>query len=203
MTDKRKDQSVLIPRARLSYFYGFEPYRGENGDGKFCAHAIIDPADPVVDAIRAAQRAVAQEKWKDKANDVLTQLAAQDKLCIHRGDVNKPGQPAYAGKLFVSASSNTQPTILATINGTNQKVDKSSEFAPYSGCIAAVKIDVWAQDNKYGKRINATLTGVQFLKHEERLSGGGRAAALDEFGVNPADADGAAPEAETHSGGLI
>jgi len=204
MADKRKDQSVLIANTRVSYLYAFEIYKGDDGDGKFCVHAIIAPNHPAVAAIVAAQRAVATEKWKDKAPEVLAQLQAQDKLCIHRGDVNKPGQEAYAGKLFVSASNSVKPKIAVTLNGVTQEIDKSSDFAPYSGCIANVVVDVWAQDNKFGKRINATFTGIQFLKHDTRLSGGGRAASLDEFPVAPADGDAPAPAtAETGSGGLI
>lgn len=204
MAEKRKDETVFIKDARLSYFYGFEPFKGEDGDGKYCAHAIIAVDHPAVAAIKAAMRKVAVERWKNKAEEVLQQLAAQDKLCIHRGDVNKPGQEAYAGKLFVSASNDRQPKIAVTLNGVTQEIDKSSDYAPYSGCIANVIIDVWAQDNKYGKRINASLTGVQFKKHDTRLSGGGRASSLDEFEVDPADADAAPPEGQANaSGGLI
>ena len=40
-------------------------------------------------------------------------------------------------------------------------------------------IEIWPQDNQFGKRVNASLLGVQFVKDGERLAGGGVAAADD------------------------
>ena len=132
---------------------------------------------------------------------MLKALKAQDRLCIHRGDVSKVGQAPYAGKLYISASNSIQPRILATIDGINQEIGPDSEYAPYSGCYANATVIIWAQDNKFGKRINAQLTGVQFLRHSERLSGGGRAASLDEFG--PVKSEGADADAPSASEGLV
>jgi hypothetical protein len=47
-------------------------------------------------------------------------------------------------------------------------------------------IELWCQDNNYGKRINASLRGVQFLKDGEAFAGGGVANA-DEFDDLAAD----------------
>ena len=202
MDDKKPENTILVTLARLSYFYGFEPYKGDDGKQSYCAHAIIPPTHSVLPALTALIRTVAAEEYKDKAEEVLQQIKAQDKLCIHRGDISKPGQDAYRGLLYISANNSVRPRIVATINGVNQEVDKSSDVAPYSGCIANVILRIWAQNHpKWGKRINAELQGVQFVKHAERLGGGGRAASLDEFGVVAGDADSPAPE--TGGGGLI
>lgn len=40
-------------------------------------------------------------------------------------------------------------------------------------------IDVWAQDNNFGKRINASLGGVQFLRDGDAFAGGGVASEED------------------------
>jgi hypothetical protein len=89
---------------------------------------------------------------------------------------------------------------LATVNGINQEVPEDHEFAPYSGCHANAIINIWAQNNKWGKRVNAGLTGVQFLRHDVRLSGAGKVASLEEFGVVATDADGAAPASGGNEG---
>ena len=34
----------------------------------------------------------------------------------------------------------------------------------YAGCHVNGVLELWAQDNQYGKRINANLLGVQFFK---------------------------------------
>jgi hypothetical protein len=202
MTDKKVENTILITNVRLSYAYLFKPYKGDDGKSSYCAHSIIAPTHPVLPALTALIRAVAAEEYKDKAEEVLQQIKAQDRLCIHRGDISKPGQDAYRGLLFISANNQVRPRLVATINGVNQEVDESSEFAPYSGCIANVILRIWAQNHvKWGKRFNAELQGVQFVKHAERLGGGGRAASLDEFGVVAGDADSAEPE--QGGGGLI
>ncbi|MNP74169.1 hypothetical protein D3C76_1710040 [compost metagenome] len=52
-------------------------------------------------------------------------------------------------------------------------------------------VDIWAQDNSYGKRINAQLQGIQFVKDGEAFSGGGTSADASDFEeiADGADAD--------------
>jgi hypothetical protein len=40
---------------------------------------------------------------------------------------------------------------------------------------------VWAQDNKWGRRINCSLRGVMLTGEGENLGGGSSAASADEF----------------------
>lgn len=194
----------IFLEGRLSYTYIFKPYEGDNGDS-YCTHVIFEPNAAQVEKLSAIIRTVAKNKWKDEADAVLAALKGQDRLCLHRGDVSKAGQEPYKGKLFVSASrkgSDGPPTILATIDGLNQRVDSSHPLAPYSGCKARVHINVWAQANTYGKRVNAGLLGVQFLDHDIRLGGSGRTSGLDEYApVNSAGAD--APVPASAGAGLV
>jgi hypothetical protein len=196
---------VLIENTRLSYAYLFEPYRGKNDAGKetasYGAHALLPPDHPALAVIRAAQRRVAVAAWGAEAENVLTQLAAQDRLCLHNGDVSKAGQESYKGMFYVSANGKVQPQIVVTRNGVNVAIAKNDPSAPYSGCWANMFIAIYAQGpngkpSQYGKRINAQLTGVQFLRHDTAFGGGGKVARPDEFPtVKGADADGAAPAA--------
>ncbi|MWN55950.1 ssDNA-binding protein, partial [Escherichia coli] len=48
-----------------------------------------------------------------------------------------------------------------------------------AGCYVNAVIDIWAQDNNFGKRINASLGGVQFLRDGDAFAGGGVASADD------------------------
>lgn len=199
---KKQDENLLITDARLSYAYIYKPYEGDDGKKTYTSHLIIPENHPQMSAISATIRKVAALVFKDQADAVLAQLKAQDKLCIHRGDISKAGQDPYRGKLYISANNNVRPRILATVNGVNQEINEDHELAPYSGCYANVMIVIWAQNNKWGKRINAQLTGVQFLRHAERLGGGGKAASLDEFGtVEGSGADSDAPA--SGGGGLV
>jgi len=51
----------------------------------------------------------------------------------------------------------------------------------YSGCYVNAIIDLWAQDNQFGKRINATLLGVQFAYDGDAFASGGSGVSVDDF----------------------
>ena len=166
----------------------FEPQRGPNGEGdlKFSGTFGFPPTHPAHAALKEAFRKVAEEEWGAKAAEVFASLKAGDKLCLHDGAA-KADKPGYAGNLFVSASNKLAPLV---IDG-NKSPLKATSGRPYSGCYVNAVVQLWAQDNRFGRRINASLMGVQFLRDGERLSGGGVASA-DDFEAIP-EAPGAAP----------
>lgn len=205
MTDiSNAELTVHLTNVRLSYFYGFEPY--VNTDPKtgktsssFCSHFILGPDHPDVEKIKVAQRAAALGMWKDQAQAMLEALAGQDRLCLHKGNISKPGADGYKDMLYVSASSKKRFTI---VDGDRTPLTAESG-RPYSGCYANAIVQIWAQNNQYGKRINAQVAGVQFLRHGESF-GGGRVAAPEEFSsVSAAGADSAAPATAGAAAGLF
>jgi hypothetical protein len=64
----------------------------------------------------------------------------------------------------------------------------TTDGKPYAGCYVNANIDVWWQDNKYGKRVNASLRSVQFVKDGESF-GAGPLDAAKEFEDVTADED--------------
>ena len=187
--------TVLLQDVVLSYAYLFQPLIGRNDKGQetrnFCTHAIMTPNHPGIALVKEAQRKAAQAKWGDQWQAVLNQLGLQHRVALHDGALK--GGEGYEGNFFVSANSKVKPRILVTRNGANVEIAENDPCAPYSGCRANVIVDIWPQQHpQFGKRINAQLTGVQFVAHGKRF-GGGRVAKLDEFGINPVDADGAVP----------
>jgi len=178
--------TVKLNDVRLSFANAlFEPQKVQGqGEAKFSASFILPPNHPGVAAIKAAMKAVAEAKWGAKAAETFMALKAGDKLALHDGD-SKPQYQGYKGNLFVNAS-NKSP--LAATSGR-----------PYAGCYVNGSIELWAQDNQFGKRINATLKGVQFLRDGERLAGGGVASA-DDFEAIP-EAAGATEEAASAPAG--
>jgi len=208
---ENRNISVLLPEVRLSYAYLAQPYVGRNDDGNakssYTAHALFKAGSPAHTAIRDAIRKVAAAGWGAQAEAVLQQLNGQDKLCLHDGNITKGGQGPYKDMLFVSSSNSRRPRILVTRNGQNVDIGPDDPMFPYSGCWANVMVDLWPQGadgkpSQWGKRINATVTGVQFLRHDEAFSGGGRVAAPEEFPqMETSGADAAPPSAA--AGGLI
>lgn len=188
-----EETNVLVDLidVRTSYFYGHEPYRGDDGKNSFCSHFLLPKTHPSLPAVQAAIKKVAQGLWKDKALEMLAALAGQDRICLHKGDVSKPGEDAYKGLLYISGNSKNRFTMVETRGGVNVPLT-AADARPYSGCHVNAKVAIWAQQNKWGKRINAQIQGVQFIKHNTAF-GGGRVSTIDEFGIVPTDADGAAP----------
>lgn len=176
---------IMLNNVRLAFTDAiFEKKRvGEDGDPRFSCALLMTPDHPDLSRLKEHIRKVAASKWQDKAGDVLNQLAAQDRLCLHKGDT-KPEYDGFPGNYFVSCNSKIRPLIV-----NRDRTPLSAEDGViYAGCYANVKIDVWAQPN-YGKRINAQLMGVQFVKDGEPF-GGGRVAAPDEFtDMSDVDAD--------------
>jgi hypothetical protein len=170
---------VMIREARLAFPALFQP-RTVNGEGKprYSATLLLDANDPQIAAIRKAIQAVAREKWKDKAPAVLTSLEKVGKVALHDGD-EKAQYDGFEGRMFVAASApeNAPPTVVDPARAP--LTERSGK--PYAGCYVNASVEFWAQDNAYGKRVNAILRGVQFVRDGDSFGAGSRAAAADEF----------------------
>lgn len=167
---------IKLSNVRLAFPALFEA-KTVNGEGKpaFSAVFLLDPADPQVKAINQAIDAVAKDKWGAKADAILKQMRAGDKVCLHDGDL-KEQYDGFAGMLFVSSRSPSRPLVI--------DADKTplgeSDGKPYAGCYVNASIELWPQDNNYGKRVNASLRGVQFLRDGDAFAGSAPASE-DEF----------------------
>jgi hypothetical protein len=146
--------------------------------GKYHADLILGLDHPQLGAFKALMRAAVVQRFAEKASEVLEQIEPQDKLCLHQGDVTHPGEPEYAGKLYISATNGDQPTIVVTERGINIAnrgtpvvLTQSHPLWPYPGCYANVHLDVFAYSHPGGNGVSAQLMGVQFLRHGERLMG--------------------------------
>ena len=204
--NQNRNVSVMLLDVRLSYAYLASPYVGKPEAGKtpkatFTTHGLYKPGSPNHVLMSDALRKVAAMGWGAQADSTLIQLKGQDRLCQHDGNITKGGVEPYKDMLFVSASNERRPRILVTRNGQNVEIGPDDPMFPYSGCWANLLLDLWPQSpdgkpSQWGKRVNATLTGVQFLRHDEAFGGGGRIANTEEFPtVETAGADAAPPGA--------
>lgn len=180
---------VHLKDVRISFANIFEPKQvNGQGDPKFSASFIFGKDSANKATLVGAIEAAAAEKWAGKAGDVLKALKAGDKLCLHDGDA-KPDNGGHAGNLFVNASNKTRPLVI----GPQREPLVAADGKPYSGCYVNAIVEVWAQDNQFGKRVNASLLGVQFVRDGERLAGGGVAAADDFEAIPKTSGDDAGP----------
>lgn len=167
---------VKLTNVRLAFPVLFEA-KTVNGEGKpaFSASFLLDPADPQVKALNQAIEQVAKDKWGAKAEAILKQMRAQDKVALHDGDL-KANYDGFPDNLYVSARSATRPLVIDKDKSPLTEQDGK----PYAGCFVNASIELWPQDNNYGKRVNASLRGVQFFRDGDAFAGGG-AASEDEF----------------------
>lgn len=166
---------VKLNNVRLAFPQLFEA-KTVNGEGKpaFSATFLLSPNHPDIKAINAAIELAAREKWGAKADAILKTARAADKVCLHNGDT-KAEYAGFEGQMFVSARNATRPLVI----DANKSPLTEQDGKPYAGCYVNASIEVWAQDNNYGKRVNASLSGVQFLRDGEAFAGGGAASADD------------------------
>lgn len=156
-------------RLSFEHFYEVDNFK------KFSGAFLFAPDHPGVKALEEACDAVGKEKWGAKWPAIKKELKAGGKLLIQDGD-KKASVDGYDGMLFINASNSVRPLVLDRDKTPLAKEDGK----PYSGCYVNVKIDIWAQDNnEYGKRLNAQLQGVQFVRDGDKFGSGGVAEESD------------------------
>lgn len=167
---------IKLQNVRLAFPDIFEAktVNGE-GDPAFSATFLMAPDHPAIEKIRAAFEKLGKEKWGARWTTVKKEIETKDRLALHDGDT-KADYAGFEGNMYISARNRTRPLVIDR--------DKSpltmADGKPYAGCYVHASIELWCQDNNYGRRINASLRGIQFYKDGDAFSGGG-AASEDEF----------------------
>ena len=159
---------IKIATARLSFPSLFRTEKfGEEDTGKYAATFILDKVDhaETIEKIKGAINKLMKEELKAKISS--------DKVCLKDGD--ESGRPEYEGAYTIKASTKKRPLVIDRDKSPITEDDNKI----YSGCYVHAIISLWAQNNQYGKRINAQLDGVQFAKDGEPFGEGGIDA--DEF----------------------
>lgn len=129
---------------------------------------------------QAAMLAAAEAKWPGKGAAAVKSLSAGLKVALSDGDMKADKYDGFEGAWSISAHAkeSTPPRLLdrdkTELPRTSSKI--------YAGCYVNASIEFWAQDNQFGKRINAQLRGVQFAADGDAF-GGARAADASEFDV--------------------
>jgi hypothetical protein len=159
---------ILLKKVRVSYPNIFEARSYEGADAKFSATYLMDKKSANVAEVTKAIEAVAKEKWGAKADVTLKTLRAAGKVCLRDGD--EKDSDGYEGKMFINASSKKRPTVMDA-DGTTPLV--AADGKPYGGCYVNAYVEIWAMDNGFGKRVCASLAGVQFHSDGEPFGAGG------------------------------
>lgn len=163
---------IKLQNVRLSFPQLFEA-KAVNGEGepKFSAAFVIVPGSPQAKLLAETMEAVAKEKWGAKAAGILGELKNKGRVAYQeRPKTNQSGEvyDGFEGMHSLSASTPTRPTVI----DKDTTPLTAADGRPYGGCYVDASIDVWAQDNSWGKRVNAKLRWVQFRGDGDAFSGG-------------------------------
>lgn len=201
------DGSILLKLVRASYPHVLIAQENENDDGKVTKTYSIKALLPKETHGEAKTLLAKVVKQILKDNNKGVNIPA-DKKFIRDGDPKDDddvGKPDEAGCWVVSARETKRP--IAISNKKDPKTGKARRLDPddqddvdmiYGGCYVNILIRPWMQSNKYGKRVNAGLSVVQFRKDGEPFGTGRiRDEDVDEMlGDELEDADDSADEAD-------
>ena len=179
---------IFIKNVQIAFPALAEPQAIGDGEPAYGGRFVIDPKNTeLVKQIDAAMADVAKAKWKDDAPAILAMLVDESKAAFEKKAYRskKTGKP-YAGFEDMynlgarTPAGKPKPTVFDEY-GKELTTKAEIEQKVYSGCEVSAKVEFWAQDNSYGRRINCSLLGVMYAGEGERFGGGSGPASADDF----------------------
>lgn len=180
---------LFIKNVQIAFPALAEPQAIGDGEPAYGGRFVIDPKrTDIVGDLDAAMAAEAKAKWKEDGDAVLAMLVEEGKVAFEK----KPYRSKKTGKVYAgfegmynlgARTPANKPRPTAFDEYGNELTSKNEiEQKIYSGCEVTAKIEIWAQDNSYGRRINCSLLGVMYAGEGERFGGGSAPASADDFG---------------------
>lgn len=161
MLDERQkeDDSFMLKNVRLSFPALFTKSKKS---GKYEATFYIPKDDEKTKAIilRKIKKALADNK------DIKI---ARANWCFKDGDEGDR-EEAFGFYTF-KASNKKKPQVL---NRSAEVMEEDDDSLFYGGAWVNAIVGIWIQNNEFGKRVNANLFAVQFVKHDEPFGEGSR-----------------------------
>ena len=171
---------IKLQNVRLSFPSLFRKAQFNGDETKYEATFMLDKEEHAdkIEEIKKAIQAGMKEHFKGAK-------IPSDKICLKDGD--ESGRDEYEGKMTIKCANNKRPKVI----DRDRSPLTEDDGKPYSGCYVNAVIDLWYQNNSYGKRVNANLLGVQFYKDGEPFESGSVADDDDfeEFEVDDEDFD--------------
>lgn len=159
----KPDGKIILRNVVLSYPNLFEPYvsrTAKPGDKpKYSAKFYLSKATQKqeIQALAVHLKKLAMESFKSG-------IAAKDYFLRNGADSGKEEQANF---FTVSSSEKIRPVVYDRNKAILSREDEDEKM--YAGVIVNAQIMPWVQKNDFGKKINANLLSVQFVKHGERL----------------------------------
>lgn len=176
---KKTVGQVILNEVRLSFPDLFEKAKpsvnkktGEVIAGKFKANFLMVKGSPSTKEnqakIKAAMIEAKTSKWGPESK---WPKIKPERLCLRDGDLED--YDGYENSLYLAANNDDMPVLVDRQKDAEGKwlvLTKENGGAKklYGGAFVRAIVRIWAQDHpEYGKRMNASLESVQFLRHGE------------------------------------
>lgn len=173
------DGTVLCRDCRLAYPHAFEPYKGKDAGAK-AKYGTVGLWPKADKARLPSVKMIADHIKIMMAENRTDEIAATNKF-LRNGDLS--GKADFKGNWTISASELRPPTLRS--NRRDPRSGKVINLQPgrdngviYGGCWANILIRPWWMNNNWGKKVNAGLVAIQFLRDDEPF-GQGRVAEED------------------------
>lgn len=155
MPNDTKDPSIItLPEVRLSFPHLWTAHAMEEGqEPKFSATFLFDNTihGALLDRIDAVIDRLALDEFKKKVGF---------KRCLRDGNEKSELEGYGDGTTFLTASNKARPGVV------DRRLNPVAEAdgIMYAGCYVNATIRLWVQNNNWGKRVNAQLRAIQFVK---------------------------------------
>ena len=163
------DTSARLGEVRFSYAYVFEKRTNQDGTpGKYSLCCIIPKRDTETVAlfneiVEAAKLKGKSEKWGGK-------IPAKVGSPLRDGDIDKEGDPNFAGCWFFNCSSTNKPGLRVREAGIVSEALDAEDF--YSGCYGAVTVNAFPYNSNGNVGVGMGLNNAIKLRDGDKLSGG-------------------------------
>ena len=175
--------NIWIKRARLSFPALVKPKSVQGSEPKYSADFILAPDAPEWKELMDHITALATEKWGDAAPNILNMINGDKRSrCYGNGNEKiKTSDGAgtvyagYEGNLYVGGNNSSQPQLIGADAQPLPPTANLNELFNGGNYVSGI-LNIWLQDNQFGKAVRANIVAVQFLEKGES------------FGVAPVDA---------------
>jgi ssDNA-binding protein len=170
--EKPKVDSVfMLKGVRISFPDIFQAVQYEGaGPFNYRATFLIVPGSVNDKLVQDAITKAANMKWEKKAEEVLKTVRGQSQKFAYISGEQK-AYDGYAGMMALTTS-RPQESGAPLVLDKNPDVKLTAEDGRiYGGCYVNAKVQVWCQDNKFGKGVRCTLIAVQFMADGESFGG--------------------------------
>lgn len=159
---KDNNITVKLRNVRISFPALFEARAMDGGTPKYSATFLLNKKTDAAQ-IKVLQDAINEHlKLKNKGGKLPA-----NKVCLREGSEKE--FDGYGDAVMYVSASNVRRPLVVDLQG-NPLV--ANDGKPYAGCYVNANIDIWWQDNQYGRRVNASLRSVQFVKDGESFGAG-------------------------------